>query len=110
MRRFAVQALSASGCRVFAAADGSEAITLAGGYDGGIDILLTDVVLPGLNGREVADGMKQARPGIKVIYTSGYTQDLIANRGVLDSDVRYLPKPYTTEQIAAEVREALHES
>ena len=66
VRRFAVQALSASGCRVFAAADGSEAITLAGGYDGGIDILLTDVVLPGLNGREVADGMKQARPGIKV--------------------------------------------
>ena len=110
VRRFAVQALSQCGCHVIAAADGSEAIALASAHDGRIDILLTDVVLPGMNGREVADRMTQAPPGIKVIYTSGYTQDLIANRGVLNCDVRYLPKPYTIEQIAAKVREALQES
>jgi len=107
VRRFAVRALVECGCLVLAAADGSEAIAMAAGHSGRIDILLTDVVLPGMNGREVADRMVQARPDIKVIYTSGYTQDLIANRGVLYCDVIYLPKPYTTEQIAAKVREAL---
>ena len=110
VRRFAVRALVECGCRVLAAADGREAIAMAAGHSGRIDILLTDVVLPGMNGREVADCMVQARPGIKVIYTSGYTQDLIANRGVLYSDVMYLPKPYTTEQVAAKVREALQTS
>jgi signal transduction histidine kinase/CheY-like chemotaxis protein len=110
VRRFAVRALVECGCRVLAAADGSEAITMAAGHSGRIDILLTDVVMPGMNGREVADCMVQARPDIKVIYTSGYTQDLIANRGVLYRDVMYLPKPYTLEQVAAKVREALQTS
>jgi signal transduction histidine kinase len=107
VRRFAVQALAECGCHVLSAADGAEAIALAAGHSGRIDILLTDVVLPGMNGREVADRIVQAWPEIKVIYTSGYTQDLIANRGVLHSDVIYLPKPYTTQQIAAKVLEVL---
>jgi signal transduction histidine kinase len=107
VRKFAVRALTDCGCRVLAAADGAEAIAAATSHSGPIQILLTDVVLPGMNGREAAERIVRARPGIKVIYTSGYTQDLIANRGVLFSDVMYLPKPYTTEQLAAKVREAL---
>ena len=60
-----------------------------------------------MNGRELADRLKNARSSLKVIYTSGYTQDLIADRGVLHSDVSFVPKPYTAEQIAAKVRETL---
>ena len=110
VRRFAVRALVECGCQVLAAANGSEAIAMAAGHAGRIEILLTDVVLPGMNGREVAERMVQARPDIKVIYTSGYTQALIATRGVLNCGVMYLPKPYTTEQIATKVREALQRS
>ena len=83
------------------------ALTLAERHSGAIEVLLTDVVLPGINGRELADRFRIARPDTKVIYTSGYTQDIIAYRGVLHDDISYIPKPYTADQIAAKVREAI---
>ena len=67
---------------------------------------MTDVVLPGLNGRELADRLKIDQPELAVLYTSGYSQDVIAHRGVLDLGVDYLPKPYTAGELAARMRKA----
>ena len=107
VRSFVVKALASYGYRVLQAAEASQALTMAECHSGAIDVLLTDVVLPGMNGRELANRFRIARPDTKVIYTSGYTQDLIAHRGVLYDDISYIPKPYTADQIAAKVREAL---
>jgi signal transduction histidine kinase/CheY-like chemotaxis protein len=107
VRGFAVQSLSERGYCVLQAADGSQALAEAERHSGRIDVLLTDVVLPGMNGRQMAERLQTVRPGIKVIYTSGYARDLIADRGVLHDDVDYIPKPYTADQIAARVREAI---
>jgi CheY-like chemotaxis protein len=110
VRGFAVQSLAARGYRVLQAADASQALAEAERHPGEIAVLLTDVVLPGMNGREMAERLQTVRPGIKVIYTSGYAQDLIADRGVLHQDVNYIAKPYTADQIAARVREAIDKS
>jgi CheY-like chemotaxis protein len=107
VREFVVQALANRGYRVLQAVDGQEALALADRHAGTIDVLLTDVVLPGMNGRELAERFKSLRPGIKLIYTSGYAQDIVANRGVLQSGIAYVHKPYTADEIANKVGEAL---
>jgi signal transduction histidine kinase/CheY-like chemotaxis protein len=107
VRCFVVDVLARRGFHVLQAADGTQALAVAEQCSGKIDVLLTDVVLPGMNGRELADRFRDLRPATKIIYTSGYTQDLIADRGVLHRDVNYVPKPYTADQITAKVREAI---
>jgi two-component system cell cycle sensor histidine kinase/response regulator CckA len=107
VRTFVVGALAARGYRVLQAPDGPQALTMARDHAGSIDLLLTDVVLPGMNGREVAESLRLARPTIKLIYTSGYTQDIIASHGVLNPGVTYVPKPYTAEAIVEHVQAAL---
>jgi two-component system cell cycle sensor histidine kinase/response regulator CckA len=107
VRAFAVSALAARGYRVLDAGDGAEAMALCRRYSGPIHLLLTDVVLPGFNGRELADRLRTARPEAAVLYTSGYTDDVIAHRGVLDRNMAYIPKPYTADELAAKVREVL---
>jgi response regulator RpfG family c-di-GMP phosphodiesterase len=69
--------------------------------------VLTDVVLPRMNGKELAEQLVRLRPGIRVLYTSGYPHQVIAHRGVLDRDVAYIGKPYSPDAIAAKVREVL---
>ena len=110
VRTFVVEVLSRRGYEVLQAADGNQALAIAEGHSGKIHVLLTDVVLPGMNGRQLADRFRSVRPDTKVIYTSGYTQDLIADRGVLHRDVNYVPKPYTADQITAKVRAAIEKS
>jgi signal transduction histidine kinase/CheY-like chemotaxis protein len=107
VRAFAVSALSTYGYQVLDAADGEQALALSGSHRGRIDVLLTDVVLPGMNGRELADRIKSARTEIAVLFTSGYTDDVIAHRGVLDRNVAYIPKPYTADELAEKVLEVL---
>jgi len=107
VREFVVQALANRGFRVLQAADAPQALEVSERHSGSIDLLLTDVVLPGMNGRELAELFRMLRPSIKVIYTSGYTQDIIASRGVQDGDVTYVHKPYSAEAIAVSVREAI---
>jgi CheY-like chemotaxis protein len=107
VRRLATKVLKAKGYRVLEAADGAAALALIQRHPGPIDLLLTDVVMPGMNGRELAEYLKKRLPVVKVLYTSGYTHDVIAHRGVLDRDMAYIAKPYTPDRLAAKVREVL---
>ena len=100
--------LSRAGYRVLAASCGNEAIELAAAATE-IHLLITDVVLPGMNGREIAERVKALRPDIKVLYTSGYTADAIVHRGILDKGVEFLPKPFSPRVLVARVRELLRD-
>jgi signal transduction histidine kinase len=93
--------------QVLAARKTEEAIRLAEQHPGTIDLLLTDVVMPQMNGKELYLRISQIRPGIKVLYMSGYTDDVISEHGVLDEGVHYLPKPFTVGVLIEKVREAL---
>jgi CheY-like chemotaxis protein len=95
------------GYAVVAATTPDEALRLAGQRAGGIHLLLTDVVMPGMNGRELADRLKAITPGLKCVFMSGYTVDAIVHRGVLDEGVHFLQKPFTLNDLATKVREAL---
>ena len=80
---------------------------MPGGIRGRIHLLLTDVVLPGMNGKELSERLQALRPDLKVLFTSGYTADVIAHRGVLDHGVSFLHKPFSPDELAAKVREVL---
>jgi PAS domain S-box-containing protein len=105
--KLAARMLEAMGYTVLAAASPQEALTLAAAHAGPIDLLLTDVVLPQMNGRKLREQLALVRPGIKCLYMSGYTADVIAERGVLDEGLHFLEKPYTASSLAAKLREAL---
>src|ERR1019366_970845 len=107
VRGLASNILKAYGYRVLEATDGTKALAVAAGHSGPIDLLLTDVVLPGMNGRELAERLRTLLPAVKVLYTSGYTHNVIADRGVVDRDVAYIAKPYPPDGLAAKIREVL---
>ncbi len=107
VRTLTVAILKSYGYRVLEAANGDEALKIAGERAAEIDLLLTDVILPGINGRELADRMLAASPRMRVLFTSGYTADIIASRGALETDIAYLPKPFSAQSLAAKVREVL---
>ena len=109
VRGLATAILESLGYRVLSAADGPTALALAAVHEGPIDLVLTDVVLPGMNGKQVAEQLELMRPGIEVLFTSGYSQDVIAHRGVLDREVAYIPKPYSPKDLAMKIREVLGE-
>ena len=99
--------LSSAGYNVLPAEDGDKALLTAEQYGGQIDLLLTDVVLPKMGGREVASHMVSMRPGIKVLFMSGYTGHTAAQNGALDSDVNFLPKPFSPDALCEKVRAVL---
>jgi DNA-binding response OmpR family regulator len=72
-----------------------------------IDLLITDVVMPKMNGRVLSEQIKALRPLVKVLFTSGYTQNVIAQHGVLEAGIQFLPKPYSVDVLAGRVRELL---
>jgi len=84
-----------------------EAIGLANEYPGEIQLLLTDVVMPGMNGRDLAEKMKTIFPNLKRLFMSGYTANVIASKGVLEKDVNFIQKPFTKKELDASVRKAL---
>ena len=110
VRKLAVRVLDELGYRVLQAGNGDEAITLALGCGERIDLLLTDVVMPGMSGRELANRLTQVHPGTRVLFTSGYTDDAIVHHGVLDDGVAFLGKPYSPLALAGKVREVLDKS
>jgi CheY-like chemotaxis protein len=96
--------LTRLGYRVLTAASPDEALRQAQGAEP-IDLLVTDVVMPGMNGRRLAELLLQQKPGLKAVFMSGYTPDVIAPHGVLHAN--FLQKPFTSQELAAKVREAL---
>ena len=107
VRNVVVRLLGVLGYDVLSAASPSEAMSLAARHAGGIDLLLTDVIMPEMNGKELAAAMEKQRPGLKVLYTSGYSPAIISARGALDEDMPLLPKPYSSEVLSRSVRAAL---
>jgi PAS domain S-box-containing protein len=107
IRHLVQKVLKSNGYTVLVAGDGIEAERLAGAHPDTIHLLMTDVVLPGLNGREVARRLVVQRPGIKVLYLSGYTDDAIVHHGILEPGVAFLQKPFTPAVLGRKVREVL---
>jgi CheY-like chemotaxis protein len=92
---------------VLEAADGRTALDVAERHVGPIHLLLTDVVLPGMNGRDLAESLSGRRPGIAVIYMSGYSNGTISDRGLLADSVELVEKPFTVAALIQAIRRAL---
>lgn len=107
VRRVTMRMLQHYGYRVLEASGGEEALALARMFPEDIDILITDVVMPGLGGRELADRMLVMRPGLAVLFVSGYTENAIVHHGVLERGVAFLQKPFTPPALQARVRQIL---
>ncbi len=110
LRYLARQFLEKQGYRVMEAADGAVAMQIAVAHEGVIHLLLTDVIMPGMNGRELAQRISEIRPNVKVLYMSGYTENVIGRNGTLDAGVRLLQKPFTLHDLKSKVREVLDSS
>jgi signal transduction histidine kinase len=95
------------GYRVLEASGGSEALALSAGHAGDIDLLLTDVVMPRLNGRELAERLSRERPKMKALFMSGYTDDAVVRHGLLEASIDFIQKPLTPEALALKLREVL---
>jgi len=108
VRQVSVEALRDLGYNVLQAEQGEQALAvLAGQQD--IDLLFTDVVMPGMNGRQLAEKARAAHPTLKVLYTTGYTRNAIVHNGMLDADVAFIAKPFTVDQLARKVRRVLED-
>jgi PAS domain S-box-containing protein len=107
VREVAVAALEAQGYRVLQAASGAEALQLVEDMEEPVHLLLTDVVMPGMSGAALAQQLQERYPHLKVLYTSGYTQNVIVHHGVLEEGIAFLPKPYRPADLAHRVREVL---
>jgi CheY-like chemotaxis protein len=100
--------LQTKGYRVMSAGSGEDALALCAKLPGAIDLVLTDVILPGMNGRALADRLHATLgPDLKVLFMSGYTEDAIVHHGVLKSDIAFLPKPFTPNELARKIRDVL---
>jgi PAS domain S-box-containing protein len=107
LRYLARQYLEKQGYRVIEAADGAVAMQIAVAHEGIIHLLLTDVIMPGMNGRELAQRISEIRPNVKVLYMSGYTENVVGHNGMLDAGVRLLQKPFNLRDLKSIVREVL---
>jgi two-component system, cell cycle sensor histidine kinase and response regulator CckA len=103
----AKKVLERYGYTVLDAPNGDEALQICERHRGAIDLLLTDVVMPGMSGRALADRVALLYPAMKVLYTSGYTDSAIVKRGVLSAGTAFLQKPYAPEVLARKVRDLL---
>jgi CheY-like chemotaxis protein len=101
------ETLADLGYSVLIAGRPSEALKAAQAHAGEIQLLITDVVMPEMNGKDLAARLAESRPGMRCLFVSGYTADVIATRGVLDEGVRFLQKPFSRRDLAVKVREAL---
>jgi len=107
LRKLAEMFLKECGYRILSAADGQQALQVARQHFGPIALLLTDVVMPGMNGRVLGERLAPSHPGMKVLYMSGYTDSFIAGHGVLEPGTQLLHKPFTQEALTRKVREIL---
>ncbi|MCE5308151.1 MAG: PAS domain S-box protein [Acidobacteriales bacterium] len=107
VRQLAVTVLISHGYRVLDAANGRLALQVADRHPGPIHVMLTDVIMPGMNGRELADCMKSRRPDVKVLFMSGYTEDVIAPQRLREDRIALIQKPFTPDELISELRALL---
>jgi PAS domain S-box-containing protein len=107
LRGLVRQYLQNQGYTVLEANSGASALRIASYYSGTIHLLLTDVIMPGMNGKELAQQLSTSRPDMRILYMSGYTENVIGHNGTLDTGVNLLQKPFTLPALKARVREAL---
>jgi len=110
VRQLVRETLQAKGYKVLEAENGEAALRIAGGHQGSIDMLITDVVMPGMSGRELSKRLCQARSKTKVLYLSGYTEDAIMHQGVFETGTAFLQKPFTLQMLSRKVRDVLRGS
>jgi CheY-like chemotaxis protein len=106
------QLLERNGYTVLEAADGRSAVTLVDANDEAprVDLLLTDVVMPGMSGRELANHLQQRLPDLRVLYMSGYTDDAVIRHGMLEPGLAYLEKPFRPQSLLRKLREVLRKN
>jgi two-component system cell cycle sensor histidine kinase/response regulator CckA len=107
VRELVRETLKTRGYKVIEASDGIAGLRVSEEHQGNIEILITDVVMPGMSGRELAKRVAAARPNIRVLYLSGYTEDAIIHEGALEPGTGFLQKPFTLQVLARKVREVL---
>ena len=107
VRALTRRVLQACGYTLLEARDGAEAVRIAEQHQGRIDLLITDVVMPRMGGREVAERLMALQPGIRVLFLSGYTNDAVVRHGILEAEVAFLQKPFSATALAAKVRKVL---
>jgi signal transduction histidine kinase/ligand-binding sensor domain-containing protein/CheY-like chemotaxis protein len=107
VRRLGARVLTRAGYHVLTAASGEAAMQIAADFDGRIDLLMTDVVMPGMSGRELAEQLVPRHPGMQLLYASGYTEDAIVRHGVSSLETAFLEKPFTPNGLLRKVREVL---
>jgi CheY-like chemotaxis protein len=107
VRQLVREMLHRLGYTIVEAGGGAEALRLFEQYQGSIDLLLTDVIMPQMSGRDLAERLRAVRPSLKVLYISGYTDDMLAHHGVLESNVFLLPKPFAPDELAKKLRDVL---
>jgi two-component system cell cycle sensor histidine kinase/response regulator CckA len=107
LRTLVTEVLESYGYTVLSAADGVEALELVERRRTLVDLLLTDVVMPGMNGREVAERLTQLQPNIRVLFTSGYPSDTVVKHGIADARTAFIQKPYLAGDLAHKIREVL---
>jgi PAS domain S-box-containing protein len=110
VRRLTHSLLETSGYQVLAASGGEDAIRICASYSGEIHLMLTDVVMPRMNGKKVAEGVKLTRPEMEILYMSGYTDDAIVHHGVLEAGTNFIEKPFTSYGLLSKVRETLNKA
>jgi len=107
LRNLTQKLLKRYGYQVLAAQNGKDALKVADGYEGPIHLVLTDVVMPGMSGKEMVERLQSLRPDIQVIYMCGYLDDAVTLRGIISGEVNFIEKPFTPEKLAMKVREVL---
>jgi CheY-like chemotaxis protein len=107
VRDLTVRILRQLGYTILTASSGAEALAISEAHGGHIDVLLTDVVMPNMSGRQLADHILGKRPNTKVLFLSGYTENTVVHHGVLDAGVDFLPKPFSRENLSKKLREVL---
>jgi signal transduction histidine kinase len=107
VRKLAVRILASQGYQVMEAADGAEALAMVAGHEGPLHLLVTDVVMPGMNGKELAVQLQETYRGLRVIYMSGYAEHLVVQRGIIEEGIAFIPKPFEPMSFARTVREVL---
>jgi PAS domain S-box-containing protein len=107
VRDLTVRILQQLGYTILTASSGAQALEISAAHEGHIDLLLTDVVMPNMSGRQLADQILESRPDTRILFLSGYTENTVVHHGVLDAGVDFLPKPFSRENLSRKLREVL---